>query len=738
MMHDKIRLHFLYIAFLLTAASLVMLQILYIRASSIAFGFGFEFIFLSLVILGMGLGGIFVFFLLNNIQSSKYVSSSIIIASLVYVVSIPIPFLLVKPENNLYTFLFILAGFLSFFLGGIIASLLFRYYARKISKLYFVSLLGSALGALGIVILLELFSMPKIIISLLIFSSFSILFYALYAKPSKKLILSIITFIFAISVSALIGLDYHFQIVCPNRGTPLTIKSNAFSRVDTYLGDSETPYAYKIVADCAIVAPVVKYNAADQGHDSIEASKYFPFPTDNISSALIIGSAGGRSMVPAVKAGIENITAVEINPLVVEATEILEKSDNIYHHGSVKVFVKEGRAFVRTSKEKYDLIYLLGLRIGRIGYGAQILSENYLHTKEALDSYFEHLNENGILGLGVQKAFLPWFAETAVISLLEKGIDPTKRILLFGEDAYPTRILIFVKNSDFSKAEGDNIIKSAAEQGVDARFLSGADIEQYRNGRALTDDNPYFDFRNKGGDIYIKSLDTIMPGIAGMKNFSLASLYISLFFMIVLFSYVLAAVIPFYKLKSLRSYNILYLLGFFSAIGIGFITLELSFIHKLTLFLGHPVLSISVSLASVLFFGGLGSLATGKFKEGDIPLKIAKIIFILVLVIILFILSINFVLSKLIFLDVAYKILFAVLVLSLPSFLMGMIFPLGLKIAKRTSGKIIPWMVGIDGITSVLGGTLSFAISLMFGFNAALIFGALVYSFALLMALRMR
>jgi len=285
------------------------------------------------------------------------------------------------------------------------------------------------------------------------------------------------------------------------------------------------------------------------------------------------------------------------------------------------------------------------------------------------------------------------------------------------------------------------IIKKARALKLGARFLTltEADIERHKNGRAMTDDYPYFLahelYGQEGGNIHIKGTNIIIPSVAKLPVYFK---YILLLLIIVLLSYVLTAVLPFYKLKDLRSYNLLYLLGFFSAIGIGFITFELSFIHKFTLFLGHPVLSFSVTLASVLFFGGLGSLITGKFKEDGISSRIAKIILFLVLAILLFILSIDFVLSRLIFLDIPYKILFAISVLSLPSLLMGMIFPLGLKIAKRTSEKIIPWMVGIDGITSVLGGTLAFVVSLMFGFNAAMVLGVLGYVFALLMVLRIK
>lgn len=742
---ERIRIKnlFLYIGFFIIAASLVMLQILYARASSIAFGFGFEFLIISLVILGIGLGGILVFFLLNNLKSLGHVNSYIVIASLVYVVSIPAPFLLIEAGNNSSIFLFLLAGFLTYFFGGIIASLLFRYYSKKISKLYFLSLSGSAFGALGTIALLEFFSMPKTIVFLLVLSSFSVLFYMLQAGPGKKLTISAITLVLAVLVFTLSVAGY-LRVVCPDRDDmPILTKSDSISQVDIY-PDSES--SYTLMRDCGSRTPVINYNTTDESELNKYARMYFPFPTNNFSSALIVGSAGGGSVIQAVRAGIKNITAVEINPLIIEGTEILEKPDNIYYHDSVELFIEEGRAFISASQDKYDLIYLLALQGSRIGYGAHVFSENYLYTKEAFDSYFEHLNENGILAIGVRKLFLQRFIETAVINLLEEGVDPTKRVISFEDMRGGDRGLVLIKSSDFSEPEVNDINKRAVELGVDARLLTDADIERYQGGHALTDNSPYFYFRSreaisynpgeqKGVDKYIEWMNTTIPDI---KNFSPILKYILLFFIIILFAYLLTALIPLFKSKSLRSKNIIYLLGFFSAIGIGFVTLELSFIHKFTLFLGHPILSFSVALTSVLFFGGLGSLITGRFKERDTQQKLVKIILLLVLVVAFFTLFINFALSRLIFLDGAYKIIFAISALSLPSFLMGMIFPLGLKLVLRTSKKLIPWMLGIDGITSVLGGILSFVISLMLGFNAALILGIIVYTFALLMVLRIK
>ena len=725
----QLRPLFLYAGFLIIATSLLMLQILYSRTLSIAFGFGFEFLVVSLVILGLGLGAIFVFFLLNNFPSPAHASFPLLAASLFYWASIPIPFLLLNSQSTFSLFLFFAAGFATYFLGGVIASLLFRYHSSRISKLYFLSLLGAALGVAGAVGLLELFLMPVRIILIIVLCSLPVILFALHAGLKKNLFLAMSALITAVIVFYFIGLDNRLHVACPVVSErPIATKSDSLSRLDVYrTGVSH----YEVVRNCHSRAFVFNYGAMDDSQHDTDARIYFPFPTENISSGLMIGSAGGRGVIAAVEAGIPGITAVEINPLIVESTELLERRDNVYYHDSVEVFVEEGRSFVSGSKKKYDLIYLLGLTLGRLGYGAHLFSENYLYTKEAFDSYFAHLEEDGVLAIGVGAHSMPAITETAIITLLERGIDPAKRIVVFEDSIMggKPRGLILIKNSDFSIAEGNSVITKAKSLELGAEFLTlnAEDIERTKNSRAMRDDHPYF---------------FLVHEIYGQENWAVSFppylRNILLLLLAVLLAYMLTAALPFLKLKGLRSSNTPYLLGFFSAIGVGFITLELSFIHKFTLFLGHPVLSLSLTLASVLFFGGLGSLLTGRFEQRDIPRTLAKIIFALMVVVALLVLSTNILLAKLIFLDIALKVLFVITVLSLPSVLMGMVFPLGLRIAKRTGEKLIPWMVGIDGIASVLGGVLAFLLSLMYGFNAALVVGILFYSIAFFMVLKMK
>src|SRR5207249_2750929 len=54
------------------------------------------------------------------------------------------------------------------------------------------------------------------------------------------------------------------------------------------------------------------------------------------------------------------------------------------------------------------------------------------------------------------------------------------------------------------------------------------------------------------------------------------------------------------------------LLAFFSSLGVGFMFIEMGLIQRLNLYLGHPMYSLSIVLAGLLLFTGVGSFLAGK------------------------------------------------------------------------------------------------------------------------------
>ena len=63
---------------------------------------------------------------------------------------------------------------------------------------------------------------------------------------------------------------------------------------------------------------------------------------------------------------------------------------------------------------------------------------------------------------------------------------------------------------------------------------------------------------------------------------------------------------------------------------------------------------------------------------------------------------------------------------------MGMGFPLGMRVANRRSADLTPWLFGINGATSICGSVLAVVISLCLGITAALLVGVACYLGALL------
>jgi len=149
---------------------------------------------------------------------------------------------------------------------------------------------------------------------------------------------------------------------------------------------------------------------------------------------------------------------------------------------------------------------------------------------------------------------------------------------------------------------------------------------------------------------------------------------------------------------------------------------EVSLIQRLVLFLGQPVLSMAVFLFSPLGGAGLGSLRSNRVAREEIHRWIAKA-FLLVAVLALcytFLLPVLF--DQILELDLAIRLLITVLLVTPLGFLMGFPFPLGIRLLKETGNeRQIPWMRGVNGVSSVLGSGITVVAALTIGFTGALL-----------------
>jgi hypothetical protein len=168
-------------------------------------------------------------------------------------------------------------------------------------------------------------------------------------------------------------------------------------------------------------------------------------------------------------------------------------------------------------------------------------------------------------------------------------------------------------------------------------------------------------------------------------------------------------------------------LVYFASLGLGFVFIEVSVIQKLTLFLGQPVYSLTVTLLSLLVSTGLGSLLLGgRFAPGDrrvwaIPVGIAIYVAI-------FLGLSSFFVTHLIGAPLPVRILLTAVALAPMGFLLGVPFAHGLRVVNAYHPALTPWAWAINGCASVVGSIVTVIISMNFGFVAVLVVAAITYA----------
>lgn len=167
-------------------------------------------------------------------------------------------------------------------------------------------------------------------------------------------------------------------------------------------------------------------------------------------------------------------------------------------------------------------------------------------------------------------------------------------------------------------------------------------------------------------------------------------------------------------------------LPYFAFLGIGFMFVEVSFIHKMIFTLEHPSYSIATVLTSILISSGIGSL----FSYRIMALRSNSITFILSLLIVTYSLLIPFVSGFVSPYNLLLKILLVFFILLPLGFFMGIPFPAGLRTLGEKNESLIPWAWAINGCLSVLAPILTVMLALTVGFKTVLWLGALAYLMA--------
>ncbi len=561
------------------------------------------------------------------------------------------------------------------------------------------------------------------------------------------------------------------------QGEIIETRWSAFGRTDlvAYRNDPEQMVIY---IDGTAGTPMYRFNGDSNNPDSrVQSLKtsfagYLPFlhlPEEERNNALIIGPGGGRDILLALLGGVGEITAVEVNRELVDVVrEYASYNGGIYtDYENVSLYVDEGRNFLKRQNKTYDII-MLSLPVTNTSRSLEgyALTENFLFTMDSINDYLEHLTDKGrLIVVAHDKVEILRLLSISLAALSQRGVDSEaamEQIYIIGSDSYPVFVL---KKTPFESAEIALIHQSIHQLRYDllSSYLpgNGQGSTTYHMEEGHFNELSTFNLSLLGignGEIGFSDLERALEeGNLDVSPVTDDSPFFYKFekgipqpVSIVLWTSVimllLAILVPLIYWKKKAYFREAHpenrrglkralprFMVFFTMLGIGFMLVEISAIQRFILFLGQPVLSLAVLLFSILVGAGMGSMYSGRFASGKIVKVIAIISMSIVALLLIYAFSLPLILEQLLGLELAIRLLATVALLAPLGFLMGFPFPLGLRLLKEVRMEnYIPWMWGINGISSVLGSAMTIIVAISFGFTEALLLGAACYFTAFL------
>ena len=471
---------------------------------------------------------------------------------------------------------------------------------------------------------------------------------------------------------------------------------------------------------------------------------------------LILGAGGGADVLLALYHRVPKIDAVEINPQMVELVkeEFADFSGGLYNKERVDVYTTEARSFVtrnpRNEKEKYNLIQVALLdSFSASSAGLYALHENYLYTVEAFEDYLNHLQPGGFLAVTrwlrlPPRESLKLFA-TALEALKQRGVTHPERQLALIRSWKMTTLL--VKKGVLTKKDKGQIRTFCEKRSFDVVYYPGVTEKEINHYNKLnqpyffegtqailgedkksffenykfhitpaTDNHPYFFhfFKWRFLPEILKLKDV---GGMSLLEWGYPVLVATLLQALVLSLVLILLPLWLKKRVAVRRKGWSRVILYFLTLGLAFLFIEIAFIQRFILFLGHPLYAIAVVLSAFLIFAGLGSGFSSRLAqrfESKKSIKIAVVGIILIALLDLFILPVLF--HWLLPLPEVLRILITILLIAPLAFLMGMPFPLGLSLVGGENPDWIPWAWGINGCASVLSALLATLLAVHFGF----------------------
>ncbi|HTM11028.1 MAG TPA: hypothetical protein VL754_21805 [Verrucomicrobiae bacterium] len=760
----------IFAAISLISASTLLLELGLTRLFSATMYYHFAFMAISLALFGSGASGVFIYLARDRLARVR-TGSWLTAASLLFAMSalLALYTILANPiaidaytRNNIRLLTIYAVSALPFFFAGCAITMAITRFAGEIDRLYLFDLAGAAAGCMLLIPVLNLIGAVNLVLLVSVLAVVA----AIISNASRRS--PIMTFLLielaaGLSVAMIYnGATGRFD-VHPNKGTDeshlLFSKWNSISRV-TAVGDLDAP-EIRIIIDSDAATDVSKGGGEMRTLPGRpQHLSAFGYHIKRAPRVLIIGSGGGKDVIAARAFGAASITAVEVNPVialdVMSSEPFKSYAGSIYQQPEVRLVVDEGRSFIRSRPDRYDIIQAVMVDTwAATAAGAFALTESNLYTVEAFKDYIAHLTDDGLLTM------TRWYFEPpdqllrltslARATMAELGIDhPERHLLLVRQkivDSLQVPATFLFKKSAFTDDEVRRLERIAVEEGfvilytpltrpanVFTQLIETVDLSRWWNSfennvEPTRDNNPFF-----FNSIRLSRITSLSKGAGEWQKTNLGTSILFKLLGITTLFVLIFLIGPLWFAHGgtlqIRTREKLSYLLYFACLGAGFIIIEVVMIQKFILFLGHPVYSLTVILFSLFVFSAVGSRLTGRFREDRLAATLSKVLIAIAALTALYLIVLPPIFYNLVHWARPLRIAITVIMLAPLALLLGMPMPLGIRLLTRRMPEIIPWAWGVNGATSVMGSVAALVIALLTGFNQALMTGAVLYLLA--------
>lgn len=483
-----------------------------------------------------------------------------------------------------------------------------------------------------------------------------------------------------------------------------------------------------------------------------------PYVVRERPEVLIIGVGGGADVMTALVNGASRVTGAELDPHTVDllVNRFRDFTGGVYDRPDVTLHASEGRHFVRSSGQRFDLIQITGVdTLAALSSGAYVLAENYLYSVEAYLDYFDALREDGILSIGTfdfhPKASFPRhavrFLAVAYEALRRRGVErPAEHLMVVAEDnPMIGQVEILTSLEPFSEASIAAMERFVDENRFRAWYLPGRPARQlpllrgflegdaasrerffeqtFLNVRATSDDRPFFFSFYKWGRLF-EHRDEVDQGHTQATGQLVLALMLGLS---IAFSAV-AILLPLVRVRegAAGMPGRFGFLGYFAALGAGFIVAEISFVQRFILFLGYPTYSLSVTLFALLCAAGVGSWLSERLPE-EPKRVLPRLTLALSALVGLYLVALPRLFSALLAAPLPVRIGVSVAAIAPLGIVLGMYFPYGIRLTSRLNRDFVAWAWAVNGCLTVVGSVASIVLAMTFGFEAVIVLFVAIY-----------